>query len=60
MSEKNQIDFALAVKNLRENMPAMLELNMMQAALAFRFNSDLRKQGFTDAQSLELTKARSF
>jgi hypothetical protein len=56
MSEKAQFDLAQHVKNLRENMPALLENAELQAKILARKFSALKKEGFTDAHAIELCK----
>jgi hypothetical protein len=56
MSEKAQFDLAQHIKNLRENMPALLENAELQAKLTFRQYASLVMAGFTEAQALELCK----
>lgn len=45
---------ALAVRELRERMPALLELNELQAHLARRKFLALLKEGFSEDQALKL------
>lgn len=56
-SEKRQVDFALAVKLLRENLPAAMEHHALQAQLQWHKFQRLKEQGFTEAQALELVKS---
>lgn len=54
MSESQQMEFAVAVKHMKENAPAMLELIEYQAKMWKKRYSELRKNGFTEDQALKL------
>lgn len=54
--EKNSIKLAQAVKRFRENLPAMLELETLNATATFAKYAALIKAGFTAEQSLFLIK----
>jgi hypothetical protein len=56
-ADKEQVSIAQSVRTMRENMPALLELAEIQARLARAKFVALSKQGFTDAQALELCKS---
>ena len=54
--DKGKVDTAQAVKYLRENMLAILDLLELQTTLA-KYKYDLLiKRGFTSEQAIELTK----
>lgn len=55
-SEKEQFDIAQAVKNMRDNLPAMLEHAEIKAAVTYKQYTAYRAQGFTEAQAIELCK----
>lgn len=53
-----QVALALAIKNLKENMPALLELDQLEAKrIANRFEA-LQKQGFSKEEAFEMVRAR--
>lgn len=54
MNEKDQVSMALAVKQMQQNMPALLEYESMQARLLWARFTYLRGQGFSEQQALEL------
>lgn len=54
--ETERAALAQAVRNLRENLPALLELDELQARLTRKKFLALVSQGFTEAQALELCK----
>lgn len=54
MNEQDRISLAQAVRNLRENMPALLEMAQLNAQLNRAKYLALVKEGFTEAQALEL------
>lgn len=55
-NEKHQYELAQAVKNLRDNMPAFIELAQLQAAQMRAKYIALVNAGFDAAQALELCK----
>lgn len=54
MNEQERIGIAQAVRTLRENMPAMLEMAQLNAQLNRAKFLALVKEGFSEAQALEL------
>jgi len=55
-NEKHQYELAQAVKNLRDNLPAFLELAKLQAVQMRAKYLALIDAGFDAAQALELCK----
>jgi len=55
-NEKHQYELAQAVKNLRDNLPAFLELARLQAVQMRAKYLALIEAGFDQAQALELCK----
>lgn len=53
-SESAAAKLALAVRSLRENMPAMLEYSVLHAAILRARYETLLDKGFTEAQALHL------
>lgn len=56
MSDKAQVDLAQAVKRIRENMPAMLELIQLEARQTRAKFLALVEQGFSASEALELCR----
>lgn len=56
-SEDRSARLATAVKELQNNVPALLDHFKLRAHLQRHYFIELRKQGFTDAQALELCKS---
>lgn len=56
-SEERAARLATAVKELQQNMPAMLDHLRLRALFQRHYFNELRKQGFTEGQSLELCKS---
>jgi hypothetical protein len=57
MAENNhQLALAQAVKSMRENMPAMMEHQELQAIIIRKKYIALVQSGFTEFQALELCK----
>lgn len=54
--EKRQVDFAQIVKNMRDNMIAVLEYEEVRAKLARKRFLELQKEGFTEAQAIDIVK----
>lgn len=54
--DKDRVNFAVAVKGLRENMPALMEYEAIQAKITWRKFCALQAEGFTPQQALELCK----
>lgn len=54
MNEQERISIAQAVRNLRENMPALLEMAQLNAQITRAKYLALVKEGFTEAQALDL------
>ena len=54
--EKNSIKLAQAVRRFKENMPAMLELETLNATAMHARYTALLKAGFTAEQALFLVK----
>jgi hypothetical protein len=57
-TEKEQVSFAQAVKNLRDTLPAMLEWQALQARLQRARFEALVREGFTAEQALYLVKEK--
>lgn len=57
-TEKEQVSFAQAVKNLRDTLPAMLEWQALQARLQRARFEALVREGFTADQALYLVKEK--
>lgn len=55
-NERSQVTMAQAVKNLRENLPALLEYDALQARMTRNKFLQLVASGFTEQQALELCK----
>lgn len=56
-SEERAARLATAVKELQQNMPAMLDHLRLRAFLQRHHFNELRNQGFTEVQALELCKS---
>lgn len=56
MHDKTRVAIAQAVKELKENMPAMLEHIILTARLTKAKYDALIKEGFTKEQAIELCK----
>ncbi len=56
MSEKENAKIAMDIKDLKENLPALIELNQLQAKLMRVKFMALINEGFTIDQSLVLCK----
>jgi hypothetical protein len=54
MNEQERINLAQAVKTVRENLPAMVELAQLNAHVTRAKYLALMKEGFTEAQALDL------
>ena len=54
MSNDPAVALAQAVRQMRETLPAMLEINELQAQITRAKFKALVKQGFTEAQALYL------
>lgn len=54
MNEKDRINLAQGVKTIRENLPAMLEMAQLNAQVTRAKYLALVKEGFTEAQALDL------
>ena len=54
MSNDPAVTLAQAVRQMRETLPAMLEINELQAQITRAKFKALVKQGFTEAQALYL------
>lgn len=54
MTDKERMQLAQAVRDTRENMPAILESITLSARLAKAKYDALMKEGFTAEQALEL------
>ena len=54
--DKPKVALAQAVRELRENIAAHIELNQLQARLTWVKYQALLKEGFTEAQALMLCK----
>jgi hypothetical protein len=59
INENSQVDIAIAVKTVRENLPAMLEMSRLQARLMREKYIALIKEGFTEEQALRLCRDAS-
>jgi hypothetical protein len=59
INENTQVDIAIAVKTVRENLPAMLEMSRLQARLMREKYIALIKEGFTEEQALRLCRDAS-
>lgn len=55
-NERSQVTLAQAVKKLRDNLPALLEMEQLHARLTRNKFLALVQQGFTEQQALELCK----
>jgi hypothetical protein len=55
-SDANRVSLAQAVRNLRENLPALLEMEDLQAKLSRKKFLCLVAEGFTETQALELCR----
>jgi hypothetical protein len=55
-NESSQVTLAQAVKNLRDNLPALLEMEEINARITRRKFVALQAQGFSEQQALELCK----
>lgn len=55
-SEERAAKLAVAVKELQQNVPALLEHIRLRARLQRHYFNELRNQGFTEPQALELCK----
>ena len=55
--EKLQYDIANSVRTMKENMPALIEIEQLRAGLLRQKYIALVRSGFTDVQALELCKA---
>ncbi len=56
MNDKEHAALALSIRNLRENLPALMELKQIDAKLARVKFLALVQEGFTEQQALELCK----
>jgi len=54
--DKKRVDLAQAVKHLQENLPALLEIEDLNAKVAWRKFTALRAEGFDAQQALELCR----
>ncbi|MFS2047538.1 hypothetical protein ACEN9J_03015 [Variovorax sp. Varisp41] len=54
MKEQDRINLAQGVKTIRENLPAMLEMAQLNAQVTRAKYLALVKEGFTEAQALDL------
>lgn len=54
--EKNSIKLAQAIRRFKENLPAMLELETLNAVSMYARYTALIKAGFSPEQALFLTK----
>lgn len=54
MKEEDRVSLAQNVRNLRDNVPALLELAGINAQLMRAKYLALMKEGFTEAQALDL------
>lgn len=54
--EAERVALAQMVRNLRENMPALMEFDAMQARLTRKKFLALVAEGFTEQQALELCR----
>ena len=54
MSDQQKVNMAQSVRELRENMPAMIEHSRLMASLYREKFNALKAVGFTEAQALEL------
>lgn len=58
MNEKQQANLAQAIKGMRENLPALMEMIVIEAMLTRKRFLALVEGGFTEAQALELCKGK--
>ena len=56
MSESTQVKMAQELANIKENMPAILTHLQLKATMHKAKYNFLLKEGFTEAQALELCK----
>lgn len=55
---EQQVALAVAIRNLKENMPALLELDQLESRRTLNRYECLQKEGFSKEQAFELVKAR--
>lgn len=53
-SDQKQVQVAMEIKNLKDNLPALLEFHRLQAKIAREKFLALIKEGFTEEQALKL------
>ena len=51
-----QVQIAQSMRQMKDNLPALLELQEIESKLLRRKFLSLLREGFTDAQALELIK----
>ena len=56
MDDKERSAIAVALKNIKENIPALFEMAQLDARLKFQKYNEFIKVGFTPEQALELCK----
>ncbi|ACT50884.1 hypothetical protein [Methylovorus glucosotrophus] len=56
MALPNPVELALAAKSMKENMPALLAMQELEAKLLRQKFLSLCSEGFTQEQALELCK----
>ncbi|MDQ0082922.1 hypothetical protein J2W35_003281 [Variovorax boronicumulans] len=54
MNEQERISLAQSVKTVRENLPALMEMGQLNAQITRAKYLALVKEGFTEAQALDL------
>jgi hypothetical protein len=54
MTENSQAKLAQAVKHLRDNLPAQLELQVIKARVMFALFQSLKAEGFTPEEALHI------